>query len=361
MRNQVLQDNERRIVSNVSHGTDTLLPAGARDFSQCHPQSLPGPDFHPLPFLSNPHVQTMLGVWLRGSTAPLNSREHRVLLDDGDCLIVHDSQSSNWRDGGPIALVVHGLGGSHRSSYVQRLARLLLKRGVRVGCVDLRGCGRGVTLAKRSYHAGCSDDIRAAAIDMLRDSPHSPLFLIGLSLGGNIVLKLAGECGARPLPNLTRVAAVAPPIDLAKCCEMFARPRNRLYELHFLRDLIAQVRQRQQHFPELRRYRFPKRLTLRLFDDIYTAPLNGFAGAEDYYHRAASLPYLKDIPVPTLILTARDDPIIAVEPFENLKVPIHVKVHVARHGGHLGFLGWDGVGGIRWGEQRVAEWIAPIV
>src|SRR5207244_1680439 len=127
--------------------------------------------------------------------------------------------------------------------------------------------------------------------------------------------KMAGEAADRPVPNLVGVATLAPPIDLTRCSELLAQPRNRLYEGNFVRSLLREVRQRKRHFPELHSPRFPERLTVRLFDDLYTAPLSGFADAADYYRRASSAPLIARIGVPTLVLTARDDPFIAVEPF----------------------------------------------
>jgi predicted alpha/beta-fold hydrolase len=103
--------------------------------------------------------------------------------------------------------------------------------------------------------------------------------------------------------------------------------------------------------------RFPRRLTLRLFDEIYTAPGWDFADALDYYRKTSSLPLISGIDVPTFILTARDDPFIAAEPFESLKGVAPVEVHITERGGHLGFLGWDGAGGVRWAERRVVEWV----
>ena len=160
-----------------------------------------------------------------------------------------------------------------------------------------------------------------------------------------------------PLPSLTRVAAVAPPIDLAHSAELIVQPRNRFYNQHFVSELMALVRDRQRFFPHLRELRFPRRPGLREFDEIYTAPQAGFRDADDYYRRAASLPHIPNILVPTLILTARDDPFISAEPFERLAAPVHVDVRIVPCGGHLGFLGLDGAGGIRWAEQSVASWL----
>ncbi len=314
-------------------------------------------NFRPLPLLGNAHVQTVLGALLPGPEVAPAARERHIPLPDGDRLVVHDSQPSGWCDGAPIAMLVHGLGGSHRSGYMQRLADILWRRGHRVLRLDLRGCGRGLALARRSYNAGCSGDVRAVIETVAMSSPRSPVLLAGFSLGGNIVLKLAGECSEQPLPSLTRVAAVAPPIDLERCSEMIALPRNRVYELHFLRDLLALARRRQRVFREQRALRFPRQMTLWLFDDLYTAPQGGFAGALDYYRRSSSAAFIPAIQVPTLILTSRDDPFVAVEPFESLPASSNVDVRIIPRGGHLGFLGWDGAGGIRWAERRVAEWL----
>jgi predicted alpha/beta-fold hydrolase len=314
-------------------------------------------DFRPLPLLSNPHIQTLLGYLL-----PQPSFKHpsvlRVLrLADGDALALHDSVPPGWAPGGPMAVVVHGLTGSHRSPLVERLADYLLRRGARTVRLDLRGTGAGLALARGCYHAGRSEDVRAVLAEMHSWSPASPLLLLGLSLGGNLSLKLAGELPERPVPGLRRVAALGPPVDLERCSRLLARPGNRLYVNTFVRLLVAEARQRQKLYPDLPPLRLPRRLNLRLFDDLYTAPRCGFADALDYYGRASSLPLLGRIPVPTWILTARDDPFIAVEPFEALRVPAHVEVHIAPHGGHLGFVGWDGAGGVRWAERRVVDWL----
>jgi hypothetical protein len=317
-----------------------------------------GTDFRPLPLLGNAHLQTLLGTLFPGSPLAHPSRAWQVLLPDGDRLVLHDSVPAGWRTGHRVALLVHGLGGSHLSGHLQRMAGLLLPRGWRVVRMDLRGCGRGTALARRAYHGGCSDDVRAAAAAVHRWSPGSPLALIGFSLGGNIVLKLAGEAAVQPLPGLERVAALAPPVDLERCAALLARPRNRLYEVHFLRELMALARRRQRLFPDLPPLRFPRRMTMRLFDDLHTAPRSGFIDALDYYRRASSWPLIPRIQVPALVLSARDDPFIDVAPLEGLSVPAHVEVRIVARGGHLGFLGRDGAGGIRWAERRIADWVS---
>jgi hypothetical protein len=188
-------------------------------------------------------------------------------------------------------------------------------------------------------------------------SPSSPLLLLGLSLGGALVLKMAAEAADRPVPGLTRLAAISPPIDLPRCSALLALPKNRLYESNFIRDLTQAARLRQRSFPDLPPLCFPRRMTVRLFDELYTAPRSGFNDADDYYRRASCAALIPHIQMPALILTARDDPFIAVEPFEELKAPSNVLMRIVPHGGHLGFLGWDGAGGIRWAERRMVAWL----
>jgi predicted alpha/beta-fold hydrolase len=314
-------------------------------------------DFLPLPLLGNPHVQTMLGALLPGRSCPPPRRRHVVALPDGDALLLHENAPGGWRPGGPAALLLHGLTGCHGSPHVRRLAALLLARGARVFRADMRGAGLGLPLARRTYHAGRSDDVRAALGYLRRLCPESALLLLGVSMGGNIALKLAGEAALDPVPGLARVAAINPPIDLARCSELIGLPRNRVYERRFVRDLVRDALRRQSFFPDLPPVAFPRGLTLRHFDELYTAPRNGFAGVDDYYRRASSFALIERIAVPALILTARDDPFIAVEPFEELRVGGHVRVHILARGGHVGFVGWDGAGGVRWAERRVADWL----
>ncbi len=318
-------------------------------------------EFRPLPLLGNPHVQTLLGTVLLHRSFSAVSQTRVVPLPDGDALALHDSEPAGWRPGDPIAVLLHGLTGSHRSPYIQRLAAVLLRQGFRVVRMDLRGAGHGFRLARRAYHAGISDDLRAALAAVHEWSSPSPLAVVGFSLGGNVTLKLAGEASAAPVPGLAAVVAVGPPIDLGRCVARLTQPRNRFYELHFVRHLVEAAQQRQRLFREAKPVRFPRALTLPIFDDLYTAPHWGFANSLDYYRRASSLPLIRQITLPTLILTARDDPLIAVGPFETLPPQKHIEVHIAERGGHLGFLGWDGAGGIFWAERRIVDWLARVL
>jgi uncharacterized protein len=319
---------------------------------------VPPPDtFRPPWFLRNRHVQTLVGHFWSGPPFRHPARKHLVPVSEGDQLVIHDATPENWQPGDPIAVLVHGLGGSHDSGHPRRFARLLTPRGVRTVRVDMRGTGDGLPLARKAYHAGRSDDIRAVLGAVHQLSPTSPLFLVGVSLGANIVLKLAGEAGADPVAGLARVVVMGPPIDMHRCSALMESKNNRIYNSSFTKILVSQARERQRYFPDLPPLVFPSRMRLRLFDELYTAPRNGFASADDYYTRASSAPLIPAVRLPTLILTARDDPFIAVKPFEELTLPSNVELRIIDRGGHLGFVGRDRLGGMRWAEAWVVDWL----
>jgi predicted alpha/beta-fold hydrolase len=306
------------------------------------------PPFRPLPLLGGPHAQTILGYFWPGPRCP-RGRRLVVPLDDGDALLLHENTPRGWVPGDPVALLVHGLTGTAQSGHCQRLARHLLPAGFRTYRIDMRGAGEGVCLARRTYHAGRSDDLRAAVQVIRGRCPGSRVGVLAISLGGNASLKLAGEGGP-----IDAVAAINPPIDLERCSQRFQRPANRFYERRFVRDLLRNVAMRRQAFPELPAYELHAEMSLRAFDDRYTAPVNGFRDAGHYYAEASSLGYIARIAVPALILTARDDPFVDPAPFESLCVPETVRVCITPQGGHVGFISAEGQ---RWAERVVADWL----
>jgi hypothetical protein len=240
-----------------------------------------------------------------------------------------------------------------------RLAGKLYERGLRAVRVNHRGCGSGTGFARRPYHSGRSDDVRTVLEWLAREQPPSPVTLAGFSLGGNVVLKLAGEDGSSPTANLDSLLAVAAPIDLDACATLIEQPRNRMYDSYFVRRLVADARERQRFFPDLPPPDFPSRMTVRIFDDYYTAPRSGFRNSADYYARASSAPLVARITVPTLMLTARDDPFIAVAPYEALPSSSELELHITEHGGHLGYLGFTGrAWDYRWMDDVLLDWIS---
>ncbi len=231
-----------------------------------------------------------------------------------------------------------------------------MRRVIHSVILDQRGCGAGLPYARQVFHGGRSDDILATVEEIHRWSPTSPLSLIGVSLGGNMILKMLGELGESTPPMLERALALSPPVDMQRCASLIDQKSNRFYNRFFVKGLQRQWIQRGLLFPDQPRPRFFRGMTIRDFDSMITAPLNGFQSVDDYYSRIGSESLLRHIRLPTLIITSRDDPFITSEPFESADLPEDVKVLLLKFGGHLGFLGPDGQGGYRWAERRVIDW-----
>jgi predicted alpha/beta-fold hydrolase len=312
--------------------------------------------FRPLPLLAHPHLQTVVGHWLPRRRFPFQTTRIGVPFANGDLAMVHDSRPAAPSVQTPAVLLIHGMGGSHRSAYMVRLAARLVECGVRVFRIDLRGCGDSLPYCRQPSHGGCSDDLRRIYLYLADAFPEERFSVVGYSLGGNALLKLLAEAD-RPLPRLERAVAVNPPIDMERCSTLLRQPRNRFYERYFIYDLWRQARRRQRWFPHLKAPRLSALATLRRFDDLYTAPLSGFRDAGDYYAFASSFPHVDRIQTPTLLLTARDDPFIDPKPFEELPQLPNLCVEIVPGGGHLGYLGRDGRGGIHWLDERIARYL----
>jgi predicted alpha/beta-fold hydrolase len=321
-----------------------------------HAASLP--TFRPHPLLRSGHAQTLAAGYWPHALPPYRAVQRLVGLDNGDQLVLHDDCPEEWRTGDRTVLLVHGLAGCHGSTYMRRIAHKLNRRTVRTFRMDLRGCGAGVGLARLPYHSGRSADCAAALEAIGAICPGSPCAIVGFSLGANIVLKLLGECGAAPPAGLDRGMAVSPPVDLVSCSLHLRRPQSRLYDRHFVSLLMARIAQRRRLLPEAPAPALARRpRTLYELDDQFTAPLWGFASADDYYRQSSSGPLLGAVRVPTLILAARDDPVIPDECYGALALSPAVSLHLLDHGGHLGFIGARSPDpDRRWLDWRVVQW-----
>ncbi len=240
-----------------------------------------------------------------------------------------------------------------------RLATKLSDRGVRTFRLDMRGCGAGRKLARKTAHAGRSGDVAAAVDFISMRCPGADLVVVGFSLGANQVLKMLGEWGDDAPPWLLRAMAVAPPIDLAACARNIGRHSRRMYNRWFVRTLVRDARQRAAYSADLASIdwsRPPE--SLYQFDNQVTAPVNGFTGADQYYASSSAAPLLGNIQRPTLILAAQDDPIVPAAIFQHASTGPQVLVHMTKHGGHTGYFGRRSADPDRnWLEWRVVEFV----
>lgn len=316
------------------------------------------PRFEPHPMLRNGHMQTIGGRYLPGRVARVPSREVDVALEDGDRLRLIEAIPEGWRPGDGAAVLVHGLAGAADSPYMVRVAARLSRQGIRAVRLNLRGAGAGFGLARSTYHAGRTEDLGAVVKWLAGEAPGSPIALIGFSLGGNLVLKLAAEAAEVPLAGLDCVLAANPPLDIAACCRNMLRPSRRIYDRNFVQLLRRDVLRLHAAFPELGPVDLSKVRTVFDFDESYTAPRNGFSGAADYYGRSSAGPLLPKIRIPGLVVHARDDPFIPVESYEDLKFPSSLALELITSGGHLGYISRTRWGGDRrWLDSRLAFWL----
>ena len=255
-------------------------------------------------------------------------------------------------------LVVHGLEGSAESKYMLGLAEKGASRGMNVILMNQRTCGGTNHLAPTLYHSGRSSDVMAVARHLIERDRISGLALCGYSMGGNLVLKAAGEWGTRGPREFSAVAAVCPAIDLAASADALHLPANRLYETYFLRKLEARMRAKARFFPgryDLARLEGLK--SLRDFDDRVTAFYCGFDGARDYYARSSAANVLDRIAVPAFILCAANDPFIRITPETRRKIVGNPNLSLveAADGGHCAFLGERKGGDGLFAEQTVMD------
>ncbi len=316
------------------------------------------PPFEPHPLLRGGHIQTIAGRYLPGRPIRLQASQHEIPLEDGDRLSILDSIPAGWHPGDPAAILLHGLSGCARAPYATRLTDRLVRLGVRAVRMNLRGAGSGFGLARGIYHGGRTEDVRAVVKWTAERSSGSPIALIGFSLGGNLALKLSAEAVDEPLTGLDCVLAASPPLDLAASCRQIQRDENRLYNRNFLRALRGEVARLHAAFPELGSVDLSRVTSLYEFDNVYTAPRNGFANAEDYYTRSSAGPLLPRIALPGLVVHAEDDPFIPLASILQCSFPPQLRLELIPKGGHMGFISrspWNG--DRRWLDSRLAAWL----
>jgi predicted alpha/beta-fold hydrolase len=326
----------------------------------------PAHAFRPARGLGNPHLQTLWGPLWRKRPSLARTRE-RLWLSDGDFLDVdwHGPHSPN----APLIMVLHGLTGSSHSHYVLGLQRALAERGWQSVALNWRGCSGEPNLLPRSYHSGASEDL-AEVIQLLQARrPLAPLYAVGYSLGGNILLKYLGETGGTcPLQG---AVAVSVPFRLDECADRIGLGFSRLYQAHFMHEMLGYLKHKRQRFEREGHGQHLAALaalgplegirTFWDFDGRITAPLHGFSDAKDYYRRASSRYYLKHIQRPCLLIQAEDDPFVfthSLPQADELTACTTFERHAA--GGHVGFVEgtWRRPG--YYLERRIPQWLAGL-
>ena len=267
----------------------------------------------------------------------------------------------HWREAPrehPTLLLLHGLEGSSDSGYMLGAADKAFSAGFNVLRVNQRNCGGTEELTPTLYNSGLSCDMHAVVRELIERDGLPEIFAAGFSMGGNLVLKMAGEFGESAPAQLRAVAGICPSCDLGACADAIGELRNRIYERHFVKRLKRRMTGKAKLFPE----KYPlnglaKIRTVREFDDAITAKFCGFRDANDYYARSSALGLLAKIRVPTMILAAQDDPMIPFRSFdaEKLAANPRIALEAPRYGGHCAFIATKRIGERFWAEARIVE------
>ena len=314
--------------------------------------------------LRSGHAQTLAAAFrvtrlklLREERGPYESRLVEV---DADARVLLKCRWQPERREAPTLLILHGLEGSSESLYVIGTSQKAYRAGFNVVRMNMRTCGGTEHLTPTLYHSGLTGDIdRVISEELAGRERLTRVYVVGFSMSGNMVLKLAGDYGADFPPALAGVVSVSPSVDIGACADAIGRRANVVYRLSFMRSLRRRVRAKARLHPELFDARGLWRVRhIRQFDERYTAPQGGFLGASDYSERASSLRVIPRIEVPTLIVHSADDPLIPAGPFLDPATAANpnVLLVVTHGGGHVGFISEaSGVEDRRWAENRAVE------
>jgi len=315
--------------------------------------------FRPSLWLRGGHLQTLAAALLKRnfSWGWGNAEEHFVDLGDGSRVrLICAWQSPD----APTLVVLHGTGGSSASTYMQGLSHKAYREGWNAILVNLYNTNSELPKPK-VFHSGSSREVGEVLQKLARSHQVQEFFLAGVSMGGNILLKLMGEWGSDSLVAVRAAGVISPLVDLTTAWKVLEKPSNFLFQHHFVKNFKKRIK---RHRSSLSPFVDVEALlgikTLRQFDQLFTAPLAGFRDAFDYYERASALPYLKDIRIPTLLIHSHDDPLLPVEPFtlpETRSNP-SLFIGLTRQGGHVGYLEQALSGGDIdrfWAENRLID------
>jgi predicted alpha/beta-fold hydrolase len=317
------------------------------------------------PRFTGGHKQTLY-AWARPRRFPqLPAPEPRHFDVASDARVLAHCHWHDRRTDHPTLLLLHGLEGSSLAHYMCGISDKAWAAGWNVVRLNQRNCGNTEHLSRGLYHSGLTHDPLSVMRELIEIDGVREIAMAGYSLGGNLTLKLAGELGDTPPPELKAVCAVSPTMDLAICVDALERRANFAYQFNFVRNLKARMRRKATAFPGVFPLDSLRRIwTVRQFDEAYTAPHHGFRDAADYYHRASAVRVIDRIRVPALIITAEDDPFVPTLPFSDPAVTGNpaITVAVTPHGGHCAFVerpatGYDGY----WAEKEIVRFAAAHV
>lgn len=301
------------------------------------------------------HMQTILPALFRKVDKPAFVRE-KISTPDGDFLYADWLRKGNKK----LAILSHGLEGNSYSGYILGMAKMLHQNGFDVLAWNHRMCTGEINLAPRMYHSGNSEDLRNIINSVLAQNIYPEIYLLGFSMGGNITLKYLGEEAENVAKEIKKAVVFSVPVDLGASGIKLAKFSNKIYLNRFLKSLKAKVLLKHKQIPGIftNIQKLGEVKNFRDFDELFTAPLHGFLGAEDYYRKSSSKQFLHKIKIPTLIVNAKNDPFLpaACFPIDEAKNSKNVYLEMPETGGHVGFFE-NNLSGVYWSEKRALQFI----
>lgn len=306
-------------------------------------------DFSAPFFFQNNHLQTVYQTLFRKVKEVSYTRE-RITTSDDDFLDIDISTINSDK----AFIVIHGLEGDSDSVYVRGMVRAANKRGWDGVAMNMRGCSGETNRKAETYHSGRTDDLQTLVEHLLSVKKYTTIGIAGFSLGGNLCLKYAGEMGTTIPGAVKGVVGISAPCDLAGAADELLKRKNQIYSRRFLKSLLLKMKEKTAVFPESFRPDYSSVRTLHDFDNTFTAPLNGFKDAQDYWYRASANRVIADTIVPTLIINAKDDPILSNGsfPYDIARSHDMLFLETPVQGGHVGFVNFNGDPEY-WYEKRV--------
>ena len=307
-----------------------------------------------LPF-KNGHFNTIYRALFMKETH--NYRRERITTWDNDFIDLDFSEVNSSK----LVVLIHGLEGSSESKYILAASSELNKAGYDTVSFNLRGCSGEDNVLLSTYHSGKTEDLEFVISYLIENYSYDKIMIVGYSLGGNITLKYFGEHVKTISDKVSCGVAISVPVDLASSSKTMGTSKNKIYMYKFLRSLRKKILVKTQKHPDYKLdiNKLLKSKTFKEFDGLYTAPVSGFSGPEDYWEKASSKPYLTSIKKPVLLITSKDDPFLAEEcyPFEEAKKSNYFYLEVTKHGGHVGFISGFLTKNNRWLENRILQFI----
>lgn len=325
--------------------------------------------FEPHPLFRNTHVQTLAGEYFRPKKG-IVFRRTRLDTPDGDFLDLDFPEVPNytWADLGdeaPILYFLHGLEGDARRGYAHDLYKSAAQAGFRCVGLNYRSCSGEMNRNPRFYHMGATDDVGFAHQWLLEQFPKAPMFVVGVSLGANMLLKYFGECGESLSERVLAGVAISPPFVATGHQPLSDEVLGRFYGRYLLQKLQGKVRLKAEILRETAAdpYKALTAMTLRDFDNAITAPLHGFQDAQDYYAKSNSVNFIAGIRRPTLVIRAQDDPFFNADiPYDKINANPYLYPSFPLHGGHVGFIeGTSPTNYQNWAQRQVLRFFETVM